>query len=180
MKSFLFAALFLPVCCFCQKIRPSFRFGGGYAFYTGPSHYGNINGGDAKNSLQSGFIGELTVVQRVNSFLDLGLGSSVFAFSEMNHYIPLYADIRVTGQGKYRFFSFLHPGYGFYSGNYSLPDRAGHQKGGFYIAYGAGVLYKFLYLQAAYHWLRFNTETDMGTHSGTSYGIAALTLGVKF
>ena len=183
MKRFLLIAFFFPAAGFSQKFFPKVEVGAGYSFFSGSANYGNINGDYAKNGLKNGFVAEAAVTQQLNGFLHVGLGASLLKFNHTNPYIPLYAEVKVIGPGRYKLFSFLRPGYGFYKGSYNnsitgLTPSTASQKGGFYISYGAGVMLKICYLQATYHWLRFNT-TNLGEHSSAGYGEAALTFGVR-
>jgi hypothetical protein len=183
MKKFLFLLLLAPLLCFSQKKRgSSLLVGGGYLFYPGSSADVHI-GGHSNNPLKSGFTLELTGDQPVNSFLSLGLGASFNQFKDLGSpYVPVFADIRVMGQGKFRFFSFLNPGYGIYHDNYSYtaPPLSGKLNGGFYIAYGFGVLYKMVYLQAKYNWFRFSDKPGMGLeNSSKAYGVGGITVGVR-
>lgn len=185
MRRVLMLLVLAPVFCFSQnKCGISFQAGGGYLFYPGSS--ADINIATAKKSppLNSGISFEFVADKRVNSFLDLGLGSSYNQFTNLNGpYIPYFADIRVTSQGKYKLFSFLDPGYGLYKRyTYSLnpgPEWIIKETGGFYIAYGFGVTYKMMYLQAKYNWLRFTTSIGQ-SHSSAAYGVAGITFGIRF
>jgi len=188
MKNTLFLLLLAPVLCFSQHENGiSLQFGGGYLFYPGSSAEVHIGPDKAVNPLKSGFTLELMADKPVNSFLHLGLGTSFNSFSHLGApYIPVFADIRVIGVGKFKLVSFLDPGYGIFQHDVTyrtpgLPDQDGRQRGGFYIAYGFGVIYRIFYLQAKYNWFRF---TDMppagfGEKSGKAYGVAGISFGVR-
>ncbi len=153
-------------------------FGVGYAFYPGPSDQVLI-WGTGGNPLKSGLTAELVADKPVGEILHLGLGAAFFSFSKLdNPYIPVFADIRVIGQGNFKLFSFLNPGYGIFSGLGSGPaDGPVDQKGGFFIGYGFGVIHGIYYLQAKYNWLHFAQKgNDISTSK--SYGVAGITLGV--
>ncbi|HEY4154884.1 MAG TPA: hypothetical protein VGM24_05645 [Puia sp.] len=188
MKNGLFVLLLAPLLCFSQKKNgPTLQAGGGYLFYPGSSADVHIAGDYPGNPLKSGLTFELTADQPVNSFLSLGLGSSFIHFKNLGApYIPVFADIRVVGVGKYKLFSFLDPGYGIYHHGFTddsagAGPQPGKRSGGFYIAYGFGVIYHIFYLQAKYNWLRFKTETagSDGENSSKAYGVGGITLGVR-
>ncbi len=185
MRKILMILLFSPALCFSQnKCGISLQAGGGYLFY--PGSEANVNIPTAKKTppLSSGVTLELVADKRINSFLDLGLGSSYNQFTNLNGpYVPVFADIRVTSQGKYKLFSFLDPGYGIYQ-RYSHTLNPGQEfrikeTGGFYIGYGFGVTYKMMYLQAKYNWLRFTTLIVSNPFS-SAYGVAGITFGIRF
>lgn len=189
MKRMLLLLLLLPVLCFSQKKEgPSFQVGGGYLFYPGSSADVHIASDSSNNPLKSGFTLELLVDLPVNSFLSVGLGFSYNHFKNLDApYIPVFADIRVVATGKYKLFSFLDPGYGIYrhySFLFSVPSgfpEIGKLTGGFYIAYGFGVLYKIFYLQAKYNWFRFKNDPPEASGEKTSkaYGVGGITFGVR-
>ena len=195
MKKSLLVLLLTPVLCFSQgkkessveKKGPSIQVGGGYLFYPGSSGDVHIANNYSNNPLKSGFTLELTAYQPVNSFLSLGLGSSFNHFQNLGApYIPVFADIRVIGVGKYQLFSFLDPGYGILNHSFlyaapSGPPESEKLTVGFYIAYGFGVLYKIFYLQAKYNWFRFtNTPPGVpGEKTSKAYGVAGITFGVR-
>lgn len=183
MKRILLLLLLAPALCFSQNKPPDFWIGAGYAFYPGSSADVHL-GSDAKNPFKSGFTAELTVEKQLNSFLYAGLGSSLLTFKDLhNTYVPVFADIRVIGTGKYKLYSFLNPGYGIYHNNYYYPllNRSVivTERGGFYIAYGFGVIYKIFYLQGKFNWLRFSSKSEVTGHSSKAYGVAGITLGVR-
>lgn len=188
MKKLLFILLLLPVLCFSQKKSEiAVQLGGGYLFFPGSSSDVHFAPDNAANPLKSGFTVETSAGTPVNSFLHLGLGASVNFFNNLGApYIPVFADIRVIGVGKFKLFSFLNPGYGIFHRNLgyvatSFPDQTGSQSGGFYIAYGFGVIYKMFYLQAKYNWLRFTNHPPAGFGDKTSkaYGVGGLSFGVR-
>ena len=193
MKRILFLIMLAPIGCFCQKkISPVFQLGAGWLFYPGASDDVHIDGTKTGSPLKSGYTLEFNADQPVNSFLRLGLGASLIQFKDLeNPYIPVFADIRVVGHGTFKFYSFLNPGYGIYHRevqNLALfidPPPKGTLSGGFFIAYGFGVIYKKIYLQAKYNWLRFATKPDnyKGSPIGFktqshAYGVAGLTFGL--
>ncbi|MDP4248836.1 MAG: hypothetical protein Q8918_01865 [Bacteroidota bacterium] len=187
MKSWLFLFLLVPVLCFSQKEKGlGFQVGGGYLFYPGSSADVHISAYDA-NPLKSGFTLELTADKPVNSFLLLGPGVSFNSFSDLGApYIPLFADIRVIGTGKFKLYSFLDPGYGIFHRHVAYimtgsPEQTASQSGGFYIAYGFGVIYKRVYLQAKYNWLRFTSDLPDGSggKSSKAYGVGGISFGVR-
>lgn len=195
MRKILFLILLAPALCFSQeksepiKKTPDYWIGAGYAFYPGPS--ADVHLGQASdNPFKSGFTGEFTAEIQLNSFLYAGLGASVFSFRNhqnsnnfRNPYVPVFADIRVIGAGRYKLYSFLNPGYGFYQNSYSDPRVdpivTVREQGGFFIAYGFGVIYKKIYLQAKYNWLRFSTRSAISRKSSKAYGVAGITLGIR-
>ncbi len=187
MRKILMALLLAPVFCYSQnKCGISLQAGGGYLFYPGSATDVQIETSKSNHPLRSGISFEFVADKRVNSYLDLGLGSSYNQFTDLSgHYVPVFADIRVTSQGKYKLFSFLDPGYGIYQQfTQSVnPGAEGNAKvtGGFYIGYGLGVKYKMLYLQAKYNWFRFKTVfiNDLNSISN-AYGVAGITFGFRF
>ena len=190
MTKILFLILLTPALCFSQenpgpiKKTPDYWIDAGYAFYPGPSaevHFGQAS----DNPFTSGFTAEFIAGKQLNSFLYAGAGASVFSFKILNNpCIPVFADIRVIGVGKYKLYSFLDPGYGFYEDSYNDPlvDPAVtvRERGGFFIAYGFGVIYKKIYLQAKYNWLRFSTGSTTTGKRSKAYGVGGITLGVRF
>ncbi len=197
MRKILMILLLSPALCFGQnKCGISFQAGGGYLFYPGSETDVQIETAKSNHPLSSGFTLELLADKRVNSFLDLGLGSSFNQFINLKGpYVPVFADIRVTSQGKYKLFSFLDPGYGIYKRFESYPgltslNQSGYYKlfGGFYIGYGFGVEYKMLYLQAKYNWFRFKTISSISNTGGpyelnsvsNAYGVGGITFGLRF
>lgn len=187
MRRVLMLLLLAPVFCFSQnKCGISFQAGGGYLFYPGSATDVQIVTSKSNHPLRSGISFEFVADKRVNSFLDLGLGSSYNQFTDLYcPYIPYFADIRVTSQGKYKLFSFLDPGYGIYQRNthtISLGvETIAKVTGGFYIGYGFGVEYKMIYLQAKYNWFRFKTQFPGGENSvSNAYGVAGITFGIRF
>jgi hypothetical protein len=190
IKNLALIIMLVPAFCFSQekkdhvKKSPDYWIGAGYAFYPGSSadvHLGQNSG----NPFRSGFTAEVHVEKQLNSFLYAGIGTSLFSFKDLKApYIPLFADIRVIGEGKYKLYSFLDPGYGFYQNSYYNPlvDPAVkvNDRGGFFIAYGFGVLYKKFYLQAKYNWLRFSSTSRLtGNNSNKAYGIGGINFGVR-
>lgn len=191
MRRVLMLLLLAPVFCFSQnKCGISFQAGGGYLFYPGSEANVQLETPAQNHPLSSGISFELVADKRLNSFLDLGLGSSYNKFTNLKGpYVPVFADIRVTSQEKYKLFSFLDPGYGIhqryapYLGSAFLNANPGDYKetGGFYIGYGFGVEYKMIYLQAKYNWFRFKTKFTGGENSvSNAYGVAGITFGVHF
>jgi hypothetical protein len=183
--------LLAPVFCFSQnKCGISFQAGAGYLFYPGSSTDVQIETSKSNHPLSSGLSFEFVADKRVNSFLDLGLGSSYNQFTNLKGpYVPVFADIRVTSQGKYKLFSFLDPGYGIYqryepylgSAIRNANPEYDRITGGFYIGYGFGVEYKMIYLQAKYNWVRFKTKFAGGENSvSNAYGVAGITFGIRF
>lgn len=154
-------------------------FGVGYAFYPGASDEVNIATKKGGNPLKSGLTAELTADKPVGEILHLGVGASFFSFNKFdNPYVPLFADIRVIGQGNFKFFSFLNPGYGIFTGQPETIEGTVNQKGGFYIAYGFGVIHGIYYLQAKYNWLHFTQTNNPEENSSKSYGVAGISFGV--
>jgi hypothetical protein len=188
MKKIFFLLMFTPVLCFGQKKNGiSLNAGGGYLFYPGSSADVQFAPDHRDNPLKSGFTLELTADIPVNSFLRLGFGTSFNSFNHLGDpYIPVFADIRVVGVGKFKLFSFLDPGYGIFHRDvaYTMtgsPDRTGSQSGGFYIAYGFGVIYKRVYLQLKYNWFRFTSDPPggFGGKSSKAYGVGGISFGVR-
>jgi hypothetical protein len=178
MKPLLIILFSLPVFCIAQKMPVELSFGAGYAFYPGPSDQVNVASTKGGNPLKSGLTAELTAGKAVGDILHLGVGAAFFSFNKLsNPYVPVFADIRVIGQGRYKLFSFLDPGYGIFSGHPQTPQGTTDQKGGFYIAYGFGVMHGIYYLQAKYNWLHFSQQDPAGT-SSKSYGVAGISFGV--
>jgi hypothetical protein len=190
MKKILFLILIAPALCFGQdkpegiKKTPDYWIGAGFAFYPGSSadvHFGQAG----NNPFKAGFTAEVAVEKQLNSFLYAGLGSSLFSFKDLQSpCIPVFADIRVIGTGVYKLYSFLDPGYGIYHNSYYYP-LTDHpvtvtEHGGFFIAYGFGVIYKKLYLQAKYNWLRFSSEGEITGKSSKAYGVGGISFGVRF
>jgi hypothetical protein len=187
MKPILALLFLFPGLAFCQhRNGPRLQAGGGFLFYPGSSS--DVRIADySGNPLKSGFSFELTADQPVNHFLLLGLGASLVHLNGLGHpYVPVFADIRIIGTGRYKLYSFLDPGYGiFHHGfTYAEPpatdERAGKTGGGFYIAYGFGVIWKMFYLQGKYHWLRFSNSPPgvLGEKTSKAYGVAGITIGV--
>lgn len=179
MKVFLFFLLTVPVFCLAQQRLPvELSFGVGYVFYPGPSDQVHVASAKGGNPLKSGLTAEIAADKKVGEILHLGLGAAFFSFSQFtNPYVPVFADIRVIGEGNFKLFSFLNPGYGIFSGNPISPDGVTDQKGGFFIAYGFGVIHGIYYLQAKYNWLHFAQQNQAGS-SSKSYGVAGVSLGV--
>jgi hypothetical protein len=188
-KKMLFLLMLTPALSFSQgkpdgaKKSPDFWIGAGYAFYPGSS--ADVKLGQAGNNpLKSGFTAEFSAEKQMNSFLYVGVGASLFSYKDLNNpYIPVFADIRVIGVGTFKFYSFLNPGYGFYQNSYYYPliDPAVkvRERGGFFIAYGVGVTYKKVYLQARYNWLRFSSQAAVIGKSSKAYGVAGISFGVR-
>jgi hypothetical protein len=189
LKSLAVIITLAPAFCFSQekkdqvKKSPDYWIGAGYAFYPGSSadvHFGQSSG----NPFRSGFTAEAHVEKQLNSFLYTGIGTSLFSFKDLKApCIPLFADIRVIGEGKYKLYSFLDPGYGFYHNSYYNsgigPAVKVSNRGGFFIAYGFGVLYKNFYLQAKYNWLRFSSTSTLTGSSSKAYGIGGISFGIR-
>jgi hypothetical protein len=181
MKKVLWMLLLVPALGFGQKKTTQVWVDAGFAFFPGSSADIHL-GPQANNPFTGGFTAEIKAEKQLNSFLYAGLGGSVMAFSDLRKpYIPVFADLRVIGAGKYKLFSMLDLGYGIYHGDYQNPDLNQtdiiSQHGGFYIAYGFGVMYRIFYLQAKYNWLRISKKDDSGKDS-KAYGIGGITFGV--
>jgi hypothetical protein len=178
MKVLLFCLFSLPALCFAQQLPVELSFGVGYAFYPGASDQVNVASAKGGNPLKSGLTAEITADKAVGDILHLGLGASFFSFSKLdNPYVPVFADIRVIGQGRFKLFSFLNPGYGIFSGHPQTAGGVTDQKGGFYIAYGFGVMHGIYYLQAKYNWLHF-AQTNPAESGSKSYGVGGISFGV--
>jgi hypothetical protein len=189
IKIMLFLMMLSPALSFSQgkpdkiKRSPDFWIGAGYAFYPGSSADVKL-GLAGNNPLKSGFTAEFSAEKQLNSFLYVGAGASLFSYKDLNNpYIPVFADIRVIGAGTFKLYSFLDPGYGFYQNSYYYPliDPAVkvRERGGFFIAYGVGVTYKKVYLQAKYNWLRFSGQSAATGKSSKGYGVAGISFGVR-
>ncbi len=178
MKVLLLFLLSLPAFCVAQPLPFELSFGVGYVFYPGASDQVNVASAKGGNPLKSGLTAEITADKQVGEILHLGVGAAFFSFSKLtNPYVPVFADIRVIGQGNFKLFSFLDPGYGIFSGNPQTAEGVTDQKGGFFIAYGFGVIHGIYYLQAKYNWLHFS-QSNPSENSSKSYGVAGISLGV--
>ncbi len=138
-KIVLTSIILLPFFCSAQKFY--LQTGAGYQF--------------ASSSANEGYAIELSTGLQLNSHFRLGLGASYLEQNDNVNpaFVPVYADIKLMGNGRIKPYVFFQPGYCIYKSktvyyiDYNGNDLgSGYYRGGFYSYQGIGVMYKYAFL----------------------------------
>ena len=113
------------------------------------------------------FTAELGAGMKFGKYLSAGVGSSLLHFPRLGEaIIPVYGEVRITGNGKLHPYFFIQPGYGGYHGPVTIASVPGDSsklytfyfKGGFYAASGVGISYHHIYLQGKCQWINYHSS----------------------
>ena len=156
MKNVLFIFLFVPAFCNAQKWYV--QYGAGYFESAGSNN---------------GYSMEISSGISVKSIFRLGIGTSYININQHygTAYVPVFADLKIVGKGKFRPYIFLQPGYGIYTSQpITVMDGNSNEVGTIYMhggySYntGIGIIFKYAFLQLGYRMLTFTLKTpDFGT-----------------
>ncbi len=113
------------------------------------------------------FTAELGAGLKFGKYLSAGVGASLLNFTRLcKAIIPVYVELRVTGNGKLHPYFFMQPGYAGYHGPTTVASVQGDSstlytfyfKSGFYAGSGIGISYHHIYLQGNCHWINYHSS----------------------